>query len=223
MKILLAEDEEDMSRALVAILTHSGYETDAVYDGEAAVQKALENPYDCMIFDIMMPKLDGIEALKQIRSSGNVSPVIMLTAKSEIDDRITGLDAGADDYLTKPFAMGELLARIRSLTRRNESYTPKQLQIGSVSLNTSEQELSSRNSIRLAGKETKMMEFFMLNPDKELTTAELFEHVWKDTPDAVPDLVWMYVCYLRNKLASIEADVQILGEKGGSYRLARCS
>ena len=221
MKILLAEDEEDLSRALVAVLTHSGYETDAVFDGEAALRKALQNSYDCMIFDIMMPKMDGIEALKQLRSHGNVTPVIMLTAKSEIDDRITGLDAGADDYLTKPFAMGELLARIRSLTRRSDSYTPKQLNIGSVTLNTAEQELSSRNSIRLASKEEKMMEFFMLNPEKELTTQELFEHVWKDTPDAEPELVWMYVSYLRNKLAAIEADLIIIGDRGGSYRLEK--
>ena len=221
MKLLLAEDEEDLSRALVAVLTHSGYETDAVFDGEAALQKALQNSYDCMIFDIMMPKMDGIEALKQLRSHGNVTPVIMLTAKSEIDDRITGLDAGADDYLTKPFAMGELLARIRSQTRRSDSYTPRQLNVGSVTLNTAEQELSSRNSIRLASKEAKMMEFFMLNPEKDLTTQELLEHVWKDTPDAEPELVWMYISYLRNKLDAIEADLRITGNRGGSYRLEK--
>lgn len=221
MKLLLAEDEEDLSRALVAVLTHSGYETDAVFDGEAALQKALQNSYDCMIFDIMMPKMDGIEALKQLRSHGNVTPVILLTAKSEIDDRITGLDAGADDYLTKPFAMGELLARIRSQTRRSDSYTPRQLNVGSVTLNTAEQELSSRNSIRLASKEAKMMEFFMLNPEKDLTTQELLEHVWKDTPDAEPELVWMYISYLRNKLDAIEADLIITGNRGGSYRLEK--
>ena len=118
MRLLLAEDEKEMSAALVAILTHSGYEVDAVYDGQAAVDKALSQSYDCMIFDIMMPKKDGVQALKEIREKGNMTPVIMLTAKAEIDDRITGLDAGADDYLTKPFAMGELLARLRSLTRR---------------------------------------------------------------------------------------------------------
>ena len=106
MRLLLAEDEKEMSAALVAILTHSGYEVDAVYDGQAAVDKALSQSYDCMIFDIMMPKKDGVQALKEIREKGNMTPVIMLTAKAEIDDRITGLDAGADDYLTKPFAMG---------------------------------------------------------------------------------------------------------------------
>ncbi|MGI6056416.1 MAG: response regulator transcription factor [Bilifractor sp.] len=219
MRILLAEDETDLSRALVAILSHSGYETDAVYDGEAAVEKASSAPYDCMIFDIMMPKMDGIEALKILRSRGNVTPVIMLTAKAEIDDRITGLDAGADDYLTKPFAMGELLARIRSLTRRSESYTPKQLSVGGVTLNTDEQELSSHNSIRLAGKETKMMEFFMLNAGKELTTQELLDHIWSDSAEKDPEIVWVYVSYLRNKLQAIQADIEITGERGGSYRL----
>lgn len=219
MKLLLAEDEPDLSRALVAVLSHAGYEIDAVYDGEAAVQKAAAVPYDCMIFDIMMPKMDGIEALRVLRSRGNVTPVIMLTAKAEIDDRITGLDAGADDYLTKPFAMGELLARIRSLTRRSESYTPKQLRLGDVTLNTDEQELSSHNSIRLAGKETKMMEFFMLNAGKELTTQELLDHIWSDNTDKDPEIVWVYVCYLRNKLQAIRADIEITGEHGGTYAL----
>ena len=118
MKILIAEDEKAMSDALAAVLKHFGYEVDAVYDGLAATEKARENSYSCMIFDIMMPKIDGIEALKRIRDSGDMTPVIMLTAKSEVEDRIMGLDAGADDYLAKPFAMGELLARIRSMTQR---------------------------------------------------------------------------------------------------------
>ena len=132
MRILLAEDEKDMSSALTAILQHSGYDVDSVYDGQAAMEKALENVYDCLIFDIMMPKMSGIDALKIIRQKGNLSPVIMLTAKSEIDDRITGLDAGADDYLMKPFSVGELLARIRSLTRRNTQFSPLTLSAGSV-------------------------------------------------------------------------------------------
>ena len=145
MRLLLAEDERDMSAALVAILTHSGYDVDPVYDGEAAVEMAAHNTYDCMIFDIMMPKLDGVQALQQIRESGDVTPVIMLTAKAEVSDRITGLDAGADDYLTKPFAMAELLARIRAMTRRSTSFTPQKLQSGSVALNIEEQELRCTN------------------------------------------------------------------------------
>lgn len=219
MKLLLAEDEPDLSRALTAVLTHSGYEVDAVYDGLAAVEKASSEAYDCCIFDIMMPKLDGIEALKQIRAAGNVTPVIMLTAKAEIDDRITGLDAGADDYLTKPFAMGELLARVRSQTRRSASFTPNRLQVGSVSLDVAEQELASHNSIRLSNREAKLMEFLMLNSDKEISTRQIFERIWKDDEEADENIVWLYISYLRDKLTAIDADLKITGEKGGSFRL----
>ena len=152
MRILLAEDEKELSRALTAILEHSKYAVDAVYDGLAAVESAENNAYDAMIFDIMMPKLDGIEALKQIRSHGNFTPVLLLTAKAEISDRIVGLDAGADDYLTKPFAMGELLARIRSMTRRAGDYTPKKLRVGSVTLDTEQQELFMKTAYVLQRK-----------------------------------------------------------------------
>ncbi len=219
MKLLLAEDEKAMSMALVAVLEHSGYEVDAVYDGMAAVEKGLSNTYDCMIFDIMMPKLDGIGALKKLRSSGDTTPVIMLTAKAEVDDRITGLDAGADDYLTKPFAMAELLARIRSMTRRSTTFTPSKLAAGHVELNVEEQELSCKNAIRLANKETKLMKFFMLNVGKPLETATIFSHVWNGEEEVTEDIVWIYVSYLREKLTAIQADVEIIGEKNGSFLL----
>ncbi len=219
MKVLLAEDEKAMSMALVAVLEHSGYEVDAVYDGMAAVEKGRSNTYDCMIFDIMMPKLDGIGALKQLRNSGDTTPVIMLTAKAEVDDRITGLDAGADDYLTKPFAMAELLARIRSMTRRSTAFTPSKLAAGNVELDVEEQELSCKNAIRLASKETKLMKFFMLNMGKSLSTEAIFSHVWKDEEDVTEDIVWIYVSYLREKLTAIQADVEIIGEKNGSFLL----
>lgn len=219
MKLLLAEDEKAMSMALVAVLEHSGYEVDAVYDGMAAVEKGLSNTYDCMIFDIMMPKLDGIGALKKLRSSGDTTPVIMLTAKAEVDDRITGLDAGADDYLTKPFAMAELLARIRSMMRRSTTFTPSKLAAGHVELNVEEQELSCKNAIRLANKETKLMKFFMLNVGKPLETATIFSHVWNGEEEVTEDIVWIYVSYLREKLTAIQADVEIIGEKNGSFLL----
>lgn len=219
MKLLLAEDEKAMSMALVAVLEHSGYEVDAVYDGMAAVEKGSSNTYDCMIFDIMMPKLDGIGALKKLRSSGDTTPVIMLTAKAEVDDRIAGLDAGADDYLTKPFAMAELLARIRSMTRRSTTFTPTKLTAGNVSLNVEEQELSCQNAIRLANKETKLMKFFMLNMGKSVSTETIFSHVWKDEEDVTEDIVWIYVSYLREKLTAIQADIQIIGEKNGTFLL----
>ena len=220
MKILLAEDEQAMSMALVAVLEHSGYEVDAVYDGQAAVEKGLAGAYDCMIFDIMMPKLDGIGALKALRDRGDTTPVIMLTAKAEVDDRITGLDAGADDYLTKPFAMGELLARIRSMTRRSgSSYTPSTLSAGNVSLDLEEQELSCNNSIRLGNKETKLMKLFMLNAGKELSTEAIFSHIWKDDEDVTDEIVWIYISYLREKLEAIQADIYIAGEKGSVFAL----
>ncbi len=220
MKILLAEDEKAMSMALVAVLEHSGYEVDAVYDGLAAVEKGRQNMYDCMIFDIMMPKLDGIGALEELRRGGDTTPVIMLTAKAEVDDKITGLDAGADDYLTKPFAMGELLARLRSMMRRSgTSFMPSTLSAGNVELNIEEQALSCRNSVRLGHKETKLMKFFMLNAGKELSTERILSHIWKDEEDVTEEIVWIYVSYLREKLAAIQADVYIAGEKGRSFSL----
>ena len=218
MKILLAEDEKDMSAALVAILTHSGYEVDPVYDGEAAVQMAQRHFYDCMVFDIMMPKLDGVQALQQIRDGGDVTPVIMLTAKSEVADRINGLDAGADDYLTKPFAMAELLARLRAMTRRSTAFTPQKLQTGSVSLDVAEQELCSTNAVRLSAKETKLMQLLMLNADKDLTTGEILSRVWPDEEED-EKIVWIYISYLKEKLAAIDADVTITGGEGGPFRL----
>ena len=220
MKILLAEDEKDMSAALVAILTHSGYEVDPVYDGEAAVQMAQRHSYDCMVFDIMMPKLDGVQALQQIRDGGDVTPVIMLTAKSEVADRINGLDAGADDCLTKPFAMAELLARLRAMTRRSTAFTPQKLQTGSVSLDVAEQELCSTNAVRLSAKETKLMQLLMLNADKDLTTGEILSRVWPDEEED-EKIVWIYISYLKEKLAAIDADVTITGGEGGPFRLVQ--
>ena len=222
MEILLAEDEKDLSRALVAVLQHNGYTVDAVYDGEAAVEAARAGAYDCMIFDIMMPKMDGITALGHIREAGDTTPVLFLTAKAEMDDKVTGLDAGADDYLTKPFAMVELLARIRSLTRRKSDYTPKKLTFGSVTLDVSGQELVSENSVRLAGMEASLMEFFMKNTNKSLSTEEIYSHVWNEE-EAGPDIVWIYISYLRNKLRSIAADIEIRGEKDGEFMLVLLS
>ena len=219
MRLLLAEDERDLSNVEKKILEHAGYEVDAAFDGEEALQYARNHAYDCMIFDIMMPKKDGVQALKEIREKGNMTPVIMLTAKAEIDDRITGLDAGADDYLTKPFAMGELLARLRSLTRRSTAFTPSKLTVGNVELDVEEQELACRNSIRLANKETKLMKFFMANVGKALSTAQIFDNVWGDEDDVDDSIVFIYVSYLREKLEAVQADVEIVGERGQDYVL----
>ena len=219
MRLLLAEDEADLSRVLQAALKLQGYEVDAVYDGEAAVTLARQNAYDCMVFDIMMPKLDGLGALRQIRAKGLVTPVLLLTAKAELDDRVTGLDAGADDYLTKPFAIKELLARIRSITRRQTGYTSTRLTVGSVTLDVEQQELSCRNDIRLSHKETKLMELFMRNEGKELSSAEVLRSVWAEEKEEDPAVCWMYVCYLREKLVSVGADLAIEGQQGGAFRL----
>lgn len=219
MRILLAEDEAELSRALKAVLDHQGYETDAVYDGLSAVEKAAENSYDCMVFDIMMPVMDGLTAVREIRSTGNLTPVIMLTAKTEVDDRVGGLDAGADDYMTKPFAMKELLARIRSMTRRSTAFNPSRLTVGTLTLDIDEQELSAVHSIRLSGKEFQLMEYFMRNPGRAMKTEDLYARIWKDDPDADTEIVWLYISYLRKKLGAVMADVTIEGERGGSFTL----
>lgn len=219
MNILLAEDEKDLSRALTAILTHNDYNVTAVYNGKDAVDKAFEESYDCMIFDIMMPVMDGITALKTLRDGGVDTPVLLLTAKSELDDKVAGLDAGADDYLTKPFAMVELLARIRALTRRSVGYEPKELKFGNVVLDMMNQELKNENTVRLAPQEAKLMEYLINNNGKELRTEDMFSNVWKDEPDVDIGVVWLYISYLRNKLRAIDADVEIDGEENGSFSL----
>lgn len=221
MKILLAEDEKELSRALTVILNGAKYAVDCAYNGVEALELIENNAYDAMIFDIMMPEMDGIELLQRVRKSGNYAPVIMLTAKSEIDDRITGLDAGADDYLTKPFAMNELLARLRSMTRRITNYAPARLQVGSVILDTEEQEICSENSIRLAGKESRLMEYLMHNPGKPLSTKDIFDHIWGKSDNAELKIVWMYISFLRNKLRAINADIAIEGEENGSFTLRK--
>ncbi|MCR4690090.1 MAG: response regulator transcription factor [Lachnospiraceae bacterium] len=221
MRLLLAEDEKEMSKAIRAVLEANGYAVDTAFDGVEAVELASQNAYDAMILDIMMPKLDGISALRQIRAGGDVTPVIFLTAKSELDDRVEGLDAGADDYLTKPFALKELLARIRSMTRRRGEYQTGSITLGAVTLKIEEGELSAENAVRLAAKEVRLMEFFMRSPEKEFSTQELFSHVWQDAQDQNKDIVWVYVSYLRSKLRAIDADLEITGEEGGSFALMK--
>lgn len=221
MRILVAEDEPQLLRVLTLAMQKAGYEVDPVDNGLKAVEHTKENSYDVIILDIMMPVMDGITALKEIRKSGDKSYILMLTAKSEIDDRVTGLDSGADDYVTKPFSLKELLARLRSKERRQDDFTPNEVSIGDVTLNVSEQELVSHNSIRLNGQETQLMDYFILNEGKELSTEELLSHVWKNDDDANSDVVWIYVSYLRQKLQSIQSTITIDGIKGGNYQLIK--
>lgn len=221
MKILVAEDEPQLLRVLTVAMEHAGYDVDPVDNGLKAVEHAKENSYDVIMLDIMMPVMDGITALKKIRESGDKTYILMLTAKAEVDDRVTGLDSGADDYLTKPFSLNELLARLRSKERREDDFTPNKLELGDVTLNVSKQELVSHNSIRLSGTETQLMNYFLLNQNKELSTEELLNHVWKNDIDANADVVWIYISYLRQKLQSIQSSVRIEGDKGGSYKLVK--
>lgn len=219
MRLLLAEDEKDMSQVLAAVLSHQGYTVDVAENGEELLHFAERQQYDCIISDIMMPVMDGLTAIKTLRSQGDVTPVIMLTAKTEVDDRITGLDSGADDYLTKPFAIGELLARIRSLSRRGKDFTPSVLSLGNTTLDTEEQELSSQNSVRLSGKETKLLKLFLLNKGKLLSTNYLFEKVWSDEKDVDASVVWIYISYLRQKLSATGSTLEIAGEKEGDFTI----
>lgn len=219
MKILLAEDTRDMNHVLTAALTHEGYDVDSAFDGEEALDFVRTNGYDAMVLDIMMPKKDGLQVLKELREENIVTPVLLLTAKAEVDDRVNGLDAGADDYLTKPFAMKELLARVRAMTRRKTEYAAKKLQYGDFSLDDEKFELSCENSVRLSVKEFELLQALILNQNHEVSTQYLLEHVWDGAEEAGPDTVWLYISYLRGKLRSVASNVEIEGERDSSFRL----
>lgn len=220
MRLLLAEDERELSDALVAILKHNNYSLDTVYDGEEALEYLEAENYDGVILDIMMPKVDGITVLKKLRERGNHIPVLILTAKSEIDDRVLGLDCGADDYLTKPFAAKELLARIRSMTRRQAEVTNSVLKFTNISLNRTTFELASpQGSFRLANKEFQMLEMLMTNPKQFISTERFMEKIWGYDSEAEINVVWVYISYLRKKLAAIGAGAQIKATRNIGYSL----
>ena len=209
-----------MSNALVVILKHNNYSVDAVYNGADALDYGLSENYDVIILDIMMPKMSGIEVLDQLRAQGIHTPILMLTAKSQIEDRIFGLDKGADDYLSKPFAMGELLARVRAMSRRKSEFTPNLITIGNISLNTENYELSNdKSSLRLGNKEFQMLEMLMTNPKRMISTQQFMERIWGYDAEAEINVVWVYISYLRKKLASLEANVKIKAVRGIGYSL----
>ena len=220
MKILIAEDTADLNRAITAVLKHEGYDVTSALDGQEAMDYIESDSFDCMVLDIMMPKKSGLEVLTELRSRHILTPVLLLTAKVEIDDRVAGLDAGADDYLTKPFAMKELLARLRALIRRREGYSEDTLSFADFILNAKESELTAGNTVRLSIKEFELMQFLIRNSDKELATEYLLESVWRNEPDAHADTVWLYISDLRGKLSSVGSCAVINGEKGGAYKLA---
>ena len=220
MRLLLAEDEKELSKALCAILKHNNYSVDAVFNGQDALDYGLCENYDGIILDIMMPKKNGLDVLKELRAQGVSTPVLMLTAKAEVDDRILGLDLGADDYLTKPFSMGELLARIRAVTRRKSEFSPNLLTSGNISLNRETFELSAdNNSIRLGNKEFQMMEMLMSNPGRLISTEQFMERIWGYETEAEINVVWVYISYLRKKLSTINANVEIKAVRGVGYTL----
>lgn len=220
MRILVAEDEQQLSHVLSSAMTASGYQVDIANNGQEAVEQAKENAYDVIILDIMMPVKSGLEALKEIRATGNRTYIMMLTAMGEEDDKVTGLDVGADDYLTKPFSLKELLARLRSRQRRDDSYQVDVLEFGDLTLNGNDQSLESRNSISLTNRENRLLQYFILNANKELSANELINHVWDENETADQEDLWINICYLRQKLQAIQSQVTISGEKTGPFMIA---
>lgn len=219
MRLLLAEDELSLSKALVHILEKNHYTVDPVYNGQDAYDYLINGNYDAVILDVMMPYIDGITLLKKIRTTGNQIPVLILSAKSEIDDKVLGLDSGANDYLTKPFDTKELLARIRTMTRSLQAVDSK-LTFGNITLDRATYELySTTDSFRLANKEYQMMEMLMTNPKQLVSTERFFEKIWGYDSDAELNVVWVYISYLRKKLSALNANIQIKATRNAGYSL----
>jgi len=220
MRLLLAEDEKSLSKAVVAILEKNNYSVDAVYDGEEALAYFETGNYDGLILDIMMPKMDGMAVLKAIRQRGSPVPVLILTAKSEIEDKVMGLDSGANDYLTKPFNSQELLARIRAMTRSQTVQSTSELSMGNITLNCATFELfSPTERFRLANKEFQMMELLLSNPKRLISTERFMEKIWGYDSETEISVVWVYISYLRKKLAALHADIRIKATRNAGYSL----
>lgn len=220
MRLLVAEDERSLSRALVAILEKNNYSADPVYDGADALAYLEAGNYDGLILDIMMPGMDGFTVLKRLRARGNPIPVLLLTAKAEIDDKVRGLDLGANDYLTKPFSTRELLARIRAMTRSQTAQLSSTLRVGNIALDRTTFELSSpTGSYRLANKEFQVLEMLMNNPRQQIPTQRFMEKIWGYDSEAEINVVWVYISYLRKKLAALNANVCIKAWRNAGYTL----
>ena len=220
MRLLLAEDERALSKALAIILERSNYSVDTVYDGEAALEYLAADNYDGVILDIMMPKKDGITVLKELRSRGSKIPVLILTAKSEVYDKVLGLDSGANDYLTKPFHSRELLASIRAMTRAQSSQTSSVLQMGNITMDQRTYELSSpTGSFRLANREFQILELLMQNPGNLISAERLMEKIWGYDSETEISVVWVYISYLRKKLSALGANIQIRATRNVGYCL----
>ena len=216
MKILFAEDETDLRDAVSIYLSMQGHHVVAVDNGHQAVEKTRQDAFDVILLDVMMPIMDGFAAIKEIRKDGNVVPTIFLTAKSRLADKIEGLDLGADDYLTKPFAMEELNARLRALHRRQRDYKVKRISIGNVELDIEQSQLRAVNTISISYRETSLFEFLIGRAGDSVREQELAQEVWPNE-NAGSDVIWLYVSFLREKLKSIQANVIIDGERGGPF------
>lgn len=215
MRILFAEDEHSLSRAVTALLEKNNYSVDPVYDGEEALAYLEAGNYDALILDIMMPKLDGLEVLRRLRQAGNPIPVLLLTAKSEVEDKVTGLDTGANDYLTKPFSTAELMARSPA-----GGQVTSRLTLGNITLDQTNFELSSpHGSFRLANKEYQMMELLLRNPRQLIPTERFVERIWGYDSDVELNVVWVYISYLRKKLTALKANIQIKATRNAGYSL----
>lgn len=220
MRLLLAEDEKALSSALQVILKHNNYSVDAVYNGQDAYDYIMTGVYDGVILDVMMPKMDGFTVLSKIRGEGCDVPVIMLTAKSETDDKINGLDLGADDYLAKPFEMKELLARIRAITRRKSDAVSADLKYGDCVLSSLNYELASTGgSVKLQNKEYQIMELLMANQSSVISTERMMEKIWGYDSDTEINVVWVNISYLRKKLHQIGSKVTIKAVRNQGYTL----
>ena len=220
MKILFAEDEPALSEAVVDYLTYHKYIVDAVYDGADAYDYAMSGEYDGIILDIMMPKRDGLEVLSALRRNGCKTPVLRLTAKTQVEDRIRGLDTGADDYLPKPFDMGELIARIRAMLRRREEFHPDLIQFGDLTLNMQSGEISvGEMSFQLPKQEYRLMEQLMLNNTMFMSTEDLLVKAWGFNTETDINSVWLYVSYLRKRLSAMNSKVEIVSKRNIGYKL----
>lgn len=220
MKLLYAEDEPALSEAVVDYLTYHKYIVDAVYDGASAYNYAMSGDYDGIILDIMMPKRNGLEVLSELRRNGCRTPVLLLTAKTQVEDRIHGLDSGADDYLPKPFDMGELLARIRAMLRRREDYHPDLVCFGDLTLNMRSGEISvGEMSFQLPKQEYRLMEQLMLNHTMYLSTEDLLVKAWGYNTETDINSVWLYISYLRKRLSAMNSKVEIVSKRNIGYKL----
>ena len=222
MRLLFAEDDRDLSAAVKTLLERSGYVVDAIYDGAEAVDDTAAENYDGIIMDWMMPEMDGVEALRKIRASGSTIPCMLLTARDAVEDRVTGLDAGADDYLPKPFNGGELLARVRAMLRRRESYVPDTLRFEDLTLDKGNCELAcGGSSVRLTGKSYQLMELFMENPRLLFSVQQLMDKVWGWDSEAEINVVWVNISQLRKKLADLGSCTEIRVHRGTGYSLEK--